>query len=308
MAHRLALLGLVIVALAVPATAEESGIPHLDEHQFVPVLAITEPFMTTHLQTDVGLGWTVNAKQPLFNPIDSTVVGEIASNQFLTGIGVVYQQGVKDWLVVRLRLGVAGRLGTDTSSLLNDGITGALEYEVGWMMRVYRSRSVLVSGSVSLSSANATFVSVSDWSEAQQAGEDAELVRPRTSLRGSGGAHAAWGINHRFGLLGSVFGRYGETFDGDGDNAWYSDLRLALSYDAREDLDLPVGFALTGGRSENDVNSGTDEGTWFWNLRLAGIRSDFTAGVSLQSAYFDVSDQSDRLQFFEIKLDMRYYY
>ena len=309
MVRHLALLGLIAVMLAAPAVAEESGIPRLDEHQFVPVPAITEPFMTTYLQMGLGLGGTVNAEQPLYSPVDSTLIGNVDSNQFLTGIRFKYQRSVKNWLVVRFRLNVIGRLGTDTSSLLNDGITGALGYELGWMMRVYRSRSVLVSGSVSLTSANATFISVSDWFEAQMAGEDADLVRPRTSLTGSGGAHAAWGINRRFGLLGSLNLGYGESFDGSGDNDWRSEVRFALSYHGSRDLNIPLGLALTAGRTENSFNADSDTATWFWNLRLAGIgRSDFTAGVALQSAYFDSPTQSDRVQHLEVRLDMRYFY
>jgi len=309
MVRYLALLGLFAVMLAAPAAAEESGIPRLDEHQFVPVPAITEPFMTTYLHMGLGLGGTVNATQPLYSLSDSTLVGSVDSNQFLAGIRFKYQHAMKNWLAVRLRLNGIARLGTDTSSLLNDGITGALGYEVGWLMRVYRSRSVLVSGSVSLISANATFVNVSDWFEAQMAGKDADLVRPRTSLTGSGGVHGAWGINRRFGLLGSLNAGYGESFDGTGNNSWSSDVRFALSYDGAQDLNAPLGLALTVGRAENNVNAESDAATWFWNLRLADIgRSDFTAGVALQSAYFDSPNQSDRVQQLEIKLDMRYFY
>ena len=308
MLRRAMLLGLMAVSLALPAAAEESGVPHLDEHRFVPVPELIEPFMTTHVQMTVALGWTTNATQPLFSPVDSTQVGNVSSDQFITGLGVVYQQGVKDWMVVRLRLDIVGRLGTDTSSLLSSGVTGAVGYEIGWMLRVYRSQSVLVSGSVGLGSANATFVDISAWQEAQSAGEDAELVRPRTSLSGSGGLHAAWGINRRFGLLGAVEASYGESFDGSGDNAWYSDLRFALSYDAAQDLNTPLGLALTAGRTENDVNADTGAGTWFWNLRLAGMREDFTIGVALQNSYFESADQDDRVQFLDIKFDMRYFY
>ena len=144
--------------------------------------------------------------------------------------------------------------------------------------------------------------------EAQSQGEDADLVRPRTSLSGSGGVHAAWGINRRFGVLGAVQASYGESFDGSGDNAWYSDVRFALSYDAAQDLNTPLGLALTAGRNENDVNADTDAGTWFWNLRLAGMRQDFTIGVALQNSYFESADQDDRVQFLNIKFDMRYFY
>jgi hypothetical protein len=309
--RRIAFLWLMAIAIAAPTAgeAEESGFPKLGDHIFVPVLALTEPFLVTYVQTNVGLGSTVNSSIPLLSPIDSTVIGTVESDQILTGLGFEYQQRVRDWLAVRLALDVAGRLGSDTNTLLSDGVTGALSYDFNWMMRIYRAKSVLVSGSIGLASRNATFVNLLDWAEDLVAGKDAKLVRPRTSLIGTGGVHAAWGVNHRFGLLGTLTASYGESFDGSGDNAWYSDVRAALSYDISQDLDVPLGLALTGGRSENDLNADTDSGTWFWSARLAVQgRSDFTIGLDLGTYYFDSATQSASTQFRMIVIDMRYYF
>ena len=295
--------------LAAPDAEEKSGLPQLDEHRFVPVLALTEPFITTHLQMGVVLGWTLNAVQPLYSPADSAVIGSIESDQLLTGIAAVYQQRVTDWLAARVRLDVIGRLGTDTSSLVNDGITGSLAYDIGWLLRAYQTRSVLVSGSVSLRSAQGTFINIADYVEDVLAGEDASLVRGRNSLSGLGGAHAAWGINQRFGLLGTLTAGYGESFDGRGENEWFGDVRAAVSYDAGQDLKVPVGFALTGGYSGRNLSSDNDKGTAFWNLRISGQgRADFTAGLEIQNTYVEVSSQPETVEFLEIKIDMRYYY
>ena len=305
----IALTGLLILALTAQATAEEQEFPSLGDHRFVPVTALTEPFLVTYVQSTVGLGWTVNSTTPLINPSDSTMVGSVESDQLLTGLGFQYQQGVKDWLVVKLALDVVGRLGADTNSLLADGVTGAFGYDIGWMMRIYNTRSLLVSGSLGLGTGNATFLNLLALSEDLAAGEDAELVSSRTSLVGYGGLHAAWGINRRFGLLGSLYASYGESFDGSGDNSWHSDGRLALSYDMEQDLSIPLGLALTGWRSENDVNADSEAGTWFWQARLAlQGRSDFSIGANFGVDYFEVASQSDRLQFTNFSIDMRYYY
>jgi hypothetical protein len=304
-----ALLMLLSVAIAVPATGESPGFPRLGDHTFVPVMAITEPFLLTYVQTTLGLGKTVNSTIPVFSVLDSTVIGSVEADQVLTGVGFLYQQRVRDWLVVRVDLEVVGRLGTDTSSLLSEGVTAALNYEFGWMMRIYSSHSVLVSGSIGLGSSNATFISVLDWAKALQQGLDTDLVRARRSLVGSGGLHAAWGIGPRFGLLGSLQASYGESFDGRGDNNWYSDARVGLSYDIAQDLNVPLGLALTGGRNENDANADAESGTWFWNLRFAVQgRSDFSIGFEVGSSYFDSQSQGNRQQFADVAINMRYYY
>ncbi len=114
--------------------------------------ALTEPFLTTHIQAKFGLGWTVNSTVPVYDLEDSTFVADVPADQVLTGLRFLYQQRVRDWLVVHMQLGVVGRLGSDTSSLLADGVTGALDYELGWKMRIFKSESVLVSGSLGLGS------------------------------------------------------------------------------------------------------------------------------------------------------------
>lgn len=309
MIGRLALFGLVVFALAAPAAAEDSGFPRLGDHVFVPVLSLDEPFIVTQVQTAVGLGWTVNSTTPLIHPEDSTVLGSVESDQLLAGIGFKYQQKVKDWLATRLAFDVVARLGTDTNSILADGITGAIGYNISWILKMYSTQTVLVSGSVGLGNRNASFISVLDWFNAQQEDQDASLIRGRKSLDGYGGLHAAWGINRRFGLLGTFYASYGESFDGSGDNEWHSDLRAALSYNLEQDLDLPLGLALTGGRTENDANADSDTGTWFWTSRFAlQGRSDFSLGLQLASYYIDSAGQSDKLQFFDVSIDMRYYY
>jgi len=309
MVRRLACTVLLVAVLSAPATAEESAIPILGEHRFVPVMTLVEPFITTHIQMGLGLGSTLNATQPLISPIDSTLIGTTDSDQFFTTLGFRYQQGVREWLAVVLSLDVAGRLGTDTSSLLNDGLTGSVGYRIGWLMRAYHSETVLVSGSLSISRTNATFVNVSDWFEGQQSGEEVPLVQGRTSLLGSGGVHAAWGISHRFGLLGALEARYGESFDGSGNNDWYSDVRIGFSYDSSQDLKTPLGFALTAGRSELSFSDDPESGTWFWSIRMAAIgRSDFTVGLELMGSAFDTVTQEERVQTLSFQVDIRYFY
>ena len=176
-------------------------------------------------------------------------------------------------------------------------------------MRIYRTETVLVSGSIGLASRNATFINLLNWALDLVSGEKAKLVRPRTSLVGTGGVHAAWGINHRFGLLGMLTASYGESFEESGGNAWFSNVRAGLSYDVSQDLGVPLGLALAGGYFENDLSSETDSGTWFWSARLAVQgRSDFTIGLDLSNYYFDNAAWDERTQFRMFTIDTRYYF
>jgi hypothetical protein len=299
------------LALFIPlaAGAQERGLPRLGDHDFVPVLTIDEPFITTHVQTSVSLGKAVNTLVPVLDVTDSTIIGTANADILVAALSFRYQQEVKDWLAFKFDLLAGGRLGTSSHTLVSEGFTGGVGYNLAWLLGIHRSRTFELSGSLGLGNYSATFVNLRDWASGIIEGIDIPLSRARNSLRGSGGLHAAWGISRRFGLLGTLIMSYGESFDGFGENQWTSDSRLALSYDAAHDLNVPLGVALTGGRFER--NEGYDSGTevWFWSVRLAHQgRDDFTIGIDLQHTYGEANSDVGNLELNVISIDMRYYY
>ena len=299
---------LSLLTLALPALAEEAPIPRLGEHRFVPVLDLEEPFITTHIQTTVSIGKAIGAEVPVFDVTDSTIIGTADADLFIAGLGFRYQHAAKDWLAVKIAMGTLARVSTSTPSLLADGITAAVSYDLGWLMRVYHSRTVLVSGSLGLGNRSATFVNLLDWAYGIANGTTVPLVRSRSSMRGRGGMHAAWGLSRRFGLLGAFILDYGESFDGLGQNDWTTDARLALSYDVEQDLQVPLGVAATVGLYDVSERGDPTDGVWFWSVRLAvQSRADFTFGLDLKTSYVARVDDSD-LQLTQMSIDMRYYF
>ncbi len=281
--------------------------PSLGDHVFVPVTAISEPFITTFVQNSVSLG-SIDATVPV-SLLDSTLVAEIPADQLVAILGARYQHAVNEWLAAGLSLGVVGRVGTSTTTVLVEGLTGDLRYNLGWLVRLYQSNTLILSGSVKLGNHSATIINVQEWAESIGSEEDASLVNNRQSLRGAAGLQAGWGISRRFGLLGSVIMSYAESFDGQRANAWDSDVRLSFSYDLERDVSVPLGLALTGGRSGNNVDTDSETGVWFWTLRVATqSRSNFTIGLDLQNAYARSSTSRSDQHMMQFTFDMRYFY
>jgi hypothetical protein len=309
MSLRRGLVLILLLAYGATAGAEESALPQLGEHTFIPVMALTEPFITTHVQTNISLGSTVNSTVPVIDVVNEEIIGTAKANLALAGIGFHYQYAAKEWLAVYIGLVTAGRLGTSTTSLLAEGITASVGYNLGWQMRIYHSQKFILSGSVSLGNQNATFVNLIDWVDGILEGTNVPLVRARQSLRSNGGFHAGWGISRRFGLLGSFRLNYGESFDGKGVNDWKSDGRLALSYDMAYDIKVPLGLALTGGYYQDDNLGEAKNDIWFWSLRLAALgRRDFSISLDLMTSYFDSFEQGTAQQFTQLGIALRYFY
>jgi hypothetical protein len=150
---------------------------------------------------------------------------------------------------------------------------------------------------------------VKEWAEGNERGEEVALIRSSHSLRGSGGLQVGWGLSRRFGLLGSILLGYAESFDDLRQNAWDSDVRAALSYDASQDIGVPLGLALTVGRFGYGVDSESESGVWFWNLRFASqSRSNFTVGIELGRSYFTSTSTGVDQTMTMFNFDMRYYY
>jgi len=300
---------ILALVLASAAAAQDSAFPRLGDHLFTSVTALTDPFITTDVQTTVSLGQTVNARIPVYDLVTDEIIGHAASNLALAGIGFRYQHAAKDWLAVRVGLNAAGRLGTSTTTLIADGVTGTVGYSVGWKVRAFRSRKVILTGSVGLGNQSTTFINLLDWAGGLIEGTNVPLVRPRHSLRGSGGVEAGWGISRRFGLLGSLGAVYGESFDGRGLNDWTLDGRLALSCDLEHDLGIPLGLALAGGHYDADELGANGSGVLFWSVRIAAHgRKDFTLGLEIRQSYLESPLYSDDLHVAQVSIDMRYFY
>ena len=301
---------LALLTLAAPASGSEyKPIPRLGDHVFVPVMALEEPFINTHIQTTVSLGNTRNATVPVIDIEDDTILGTAKADILLAGIGFKYQHKVKEWLAAGVDMDVTGRIGTSTPSLVSEGLTGGLGFRVGWLMSMYRSEKFQLSGSVGLGNSNNTFINLVNWAEGILEGEDVSLVQSRQSLRGDGGFHAAWSISRRFGLLGALKFSYGEPLDSQKANSWNHDGRLGLSYDLKFDLGIPLGIALTGGHFEKFENATTENGIWLWSVRVAvQSRDDFSLGFDLQTSYLTSVDTGKKHQLGQFTIDMRYFY
>ena len=300
---------ILALLVASAAIAGPSGLPSLGEHVFVPASGIVDPFLVTHVQTAVSMGRAVNASVPIIDLEGETVLGTAKADILVAGIGFAYRHRVKDWLAVDVGLYTFGRVGTSAHTLLAEGLTGGLGYDIGWLMRIHESRTVLVTGAVNMGNRAGTFVNLVDWATGIIEGTEVPLVRGRTSLGGSVSALAAWGISRRFGLMGDVTMHYRESFDGKGTNDWDSDLRAALSYDARTDLQIPIGLALAGGRYEDDNSTGEKASIWTWSLRL-GLqgRDDFTIGLTFSQTYSKLGYNGSDMTLNQLAIDMRYYF
>jgi hypothetical protein len=300
-------LAALFVAPVTGAAAQESPLPTLGPHRFVPATRIEDPFLNGYVQTTVALGAAANTSTPTFTLPDSTVVQAAPAENFYFSLGFAYQHRMKDWLAVVAGLEAAGRLGSNTRSLIADGITGNVGYRMGWKIRAVETTSFLLSGSVGLTNDATSLINILKWANDLVDGSGSDLVRSASSLRGRLGLHAAWAIDERFALLGTGLADYGESIEDEEANEWLGDLRFAVSYNLEQDLKVPLGLAATVGYSSVQVRDTT--GIWFWRTRIAvQSREDFSIGIDFGTSYYESLQRNANTQFSELSIDTRYYF
>lgn len=313
-AFRVALV--LAVCLAIPprlakASGQEQGMrrPLLGGHTFIWNPATRDPFPRTFIRSTVGVGKTVDRVLIPSFEIEGKVVEEVRGDLLFAELDFAYQHRVQDWLAVWGRFNLGARLGTTTGALLSEGITTLTGMELGWLVRLVQTRSVILSGTANLWSDGLTDVDVLRWARGLGDEDGPGLVESSPAVRGGGGLRFAWGINKGWGVLFMGESGYGESASPNQADGWVWDFAGGVSFDLSAYTDVPIGFVLSGaskGFDRETSNPGirTDE----VGLRLAFTdRDDFLLAVDSKWSLFDTVEGDD-VGVIRLGLALQYYF
>jgi len=175
----------------------------LGPHTFAPMQNIPLPFVRTYLRTAIGLGQAWDISVPLL-VIDTITILGLKGDLMFASLDFKYQHAVKDWMAVWAGVNIVGRLGTGVQSLLSEGVTAALGFELGTLFKLYESHRVSVAGTAKMINSDATVINVLNFVEGiVDSGRVVyPLVRNTPILSGDAGLRAAWSVSPFFGLYG----------------------------------------------------------------------------------------------------------
>ena len=94
----------------------------LGGHRFQPVVAVQDPFVTTHLRTLTGAGVATGFEAP-FLSADGDTLGTLDGDLAFFTLEFGYQLNLFDRFAVLMVVSGAGRTGIDDQALLADGLT-----------------------------------------------------------------------------------------------------------------------------------------------------------------------------------------
>jgi hypothetical protein len=226
--RKLIYITLLLVVGAAPAypqagnTIQETKKPVLNEHVFPSFHNFSSPFVNTSLRADIGFGTTSLLKIPGIE-IDDYEIFAFEGKLLFVNLNVQYQQKFTDWLALFLTFKMAGRLGTDMSTILADGVNTLNGGEIGWLIRILHKEKFYLSGSVYVSNLNGSFINVTQYfEEIINNNPYPSLVKKAPAMIIGGGIHGAYAFNPSFGLQFDALYGYGESFKREKTQGYFS--------------------------------------------------------------------------------------
>jgi len=295
---------------AMPARAQAGPRPALADHQFVSTDLVPDAFVRTYVRTDVGYALSSGFHYPPVVVAGDTV-SALNGDLAYARLDVEYQQKLRDWVALRIELGLRSRLGTKLASLVTEGVTVASGYEFGWLARLHESRRTSLCGSLAVSNQTFTIVDLRQFAEDVADGvPDARLFDDVPTVRTNAGLRFAWAISRPFGATVNVDGSYGESPRRQNADSWEYDAGASVDFDGHAAWNIPLGVALayhqTSLLSWTTTGNGNASETM---LRLAyNAEPNFLVAIDLLGVFNRENSRASPVWAGGASLSLRYYF
>jgi hypothetical protein len=297
-----------IDSLTTETIARQVG-PHL----FPGAVGIPNAFLSSHLSSTTGLAITLGMETDVYSLNDppqflATKQVDIA---YLTQ-AFEYQQRVSNGVALRLALSGAGRMGSETAALVNEGVSVIMGWATGATVRLTERPGFKLSGSLDISGNSMTVVSPRNFVEDVLANGFSDstnsLSADYSNLLATAGLRAAWGRSVTMGYM--LFGDVGfqEPYKEDENEEVYWLAGGAVNFDMRERWRPDIGFLLGATlRSTSSRNEDLGGGGWSTNMGVYYTgHPDLTAGVQALYTQLKQTDVDNKFGALGISLVLRY--
>jgi hypothetical protein len=295
-----------------PTLTPRTAAPMLADHRFTTTATVRGPFISTFFRNTIAVGMAPGSEIPVAVIKGEDITFETGDVLFST-LQIEYQQAVKEWMGFWVNIQLAGRLGTETASLLSQGVTVISGYRLGWLLRIMQSDDMVLSGTAQVVNSGYTAVDLARFVQGvidDGLTEDDELVYSSSLMIAKTGLAYAWAINRTIGLTASGDVGYGESPDRAGGSDWYFDVGAAVDFDLRREIPVPIGVAA-GVKStsipESDVNLGDSATTLVGRIDYIG-KHDLNIGIEISSQWQDIAGSERLLRYTSAGFDFRYYF
>ena len=282
----------------------------LNGHIFNSINTSKSAFINTYLNTELGIGNTGNLALPGINVGDYEIFSFTGSVSFFT-TNIDYRQKINDWLALRLAYSVGGRIGSNMSTILVDGLNTFSGGSVGWDFRLVQKQKFQMAGSVFVKNIDGSFIDIAGY--VHDIINDipfAEAVKNISVLTAGMGVQGAYAFNKTYGLqFGGDFS-YGESFVRN-EKSLFSSFNISGDMDLMPKKRIPLGFAVGYEISSNPEDTYLEfiyTNIYSGKIAYTGS-SDFDLGIQFITHKVKLSDAIEKdPMLVKTQLDFKFYF
>lgn len=287
--------------------------PRVGKHLFSPLAGVGFPAIRTVTTANLGAGVSTGVKIPIVEVNGKPVSANIGSLAVLT-VKARHEQAIKPWMSFYAEYGITGRLGTNITSLLAQGINTSIGFDLGWKVKIIEDDAWSIVTGLGLRDASYVNIDAKAWAEGiiDSGGivESSQLFDTKPALRVTWTGGAAHSFSRMFGLYGGLSVGLEEPKQRGGDYRVTIDALLALSVDWNDLTEVPIGTTLGLEYKENPDIAGADDGSHkniYFRLGYTG-QDEFGLGLQMQYQFVPIGGITDQVTFITGLLDMRFYF
>jgi hypothetical protein len=235
---------LLAVGAAPPARAQDDPRPSLAGHTFLSTDLVPDAFVRSYVRSSLGYAEAQSIDYPPL-VINGDTLQVLNGSLSYNTLGIEYQGALRNWIAVRIAGALVSRLGTQGSSLANEGVTITQGYDFGFLAKLHETPNSMLCGSIGVTDQTVTIVDVKQFAEDVASGvPNATLIDNVPTVRSEAGLRFAHAASRAFGftLLGE--GSYGDAPRRHQRTSWGWNLGASVDYDAEPAHSIPVGAAL----------------------------------------------------------------
>ena len=283
--------------------------PVLGGHTFLEHTLFPGAFVQTSMRTKLGIGRALNIETIPPITVDTFDFGGKRGDLYFATLGLAYEHALKDWVSLGAQFGVTGRLGDGANTILAQGATMAVSFDLGGKFRLYEGESTSLATGISIKKDNVTAIDFRSWVAGLLEDEDVPLVSKRPSTRVGLDLRGAWAPAPWIGVQGFGGLSRGKNLEVEQETDWYTSFAGSVDFDLLSFSSVPIGFALGGHRdtfprAANDLAKAVYGG--LVHIAYTG-RRDFVVGLDLTMDRVPLRD-GESLKAGSGQLSTRYYF
>jgi hypothetical protein len=288
-------------------------LPVLNGFRFMPTDLVKDPFVNTYFKVSAGNGLAIDLQSYVRN-FKGTVIDTISGDLTYVQGEVELQYAVNDWLSFNGSYGGAGRLGSNTFTILTAGVSYTTGYSLGSTFRLINKEKFALSGNAEFSDTKVFMYSIYDYIKraVQNSGDTTfhnDLLTEDLVLKLFMNVNAAYAPYNWLGILGSTGFGLGRPFQQRDRGNFKVALAGSVDFLNVKHINFPIGVLASLKYSAFSETGENADNVFVIGLRLGYTgHKDFDVGVEATYSKLNYRKTDEQIKSIQTNAKVRYYF